>query len=88
MNANRLQHAAAAGGIIAFTFQESDDGRLALVEFVALDPAAFQPILADKQSGVKAFVKGAAKRQDIETEREFTETAIGRRRVRSLSCVP
>jgi hypothetical protein len=55
-------------GIIAYTFQESDDGRFALVEFVALDRAAFEPILADRNPEVKLFHRGAARKADIETE--------------------
>jgi hypothetical protein len=55
-------------GIIAFTYQESDDGKYALVEFVALDRAAFAPILAEKHSDVKVFHKGKDKKADIETE--------------------
>jgi hypothetical protein len=55
-------------GIIAFTYQESDDGRYALVEFVALDRAAFKPILEEKRADIKVFHKGKTKRADIETE--------------------
>jgi hypothetical protein len=53
-------------GIIAFTSEESDDGRYALVEFVARDRAGLKPILdeADKRDDVKAFVKGNAQRAD------------------------
>ena len=53
-------------GIVAFTFQESDDGRYALVEFVARDRAAFKEILED--SRVEAFEKGKHKKDDIEKE--------------------
>src|SRR5947208_8338194 len=35
-------------GIVAFMQQTSDDGKYALVEYVAKDPAALQPILNDK----------------------------------------
>ncbi len=57
-------------GIIAFTYQESDDGRYALVEFVALERAAFAPVLdeKDRRVDVKVFVKGKDKKADIETE--------------------
>ncbi len=57
-------------GIIAFTYQESDDGRFALAEFVALERAAFTEILAerDRRADVKVFVKGEARRNDIEAE--------------------
>jgi hypothetical protein len=53
-------------GIIAYSQQLSDDGKLALVEFVARDRAAFQAIFNDKT--IKFFEKGKSKRQDIETE--------------------
>ena len=57
-------------GIIAFTFQESDDGRYALVEVVARDRATFKAIF-DAQSSrgdVKVFQKGRDKKEDIEKE--------------------
>jgi hypothetical protein len=53
-------------GIIAFTYVMSDDGTLALVEFVARDRLAFQAILADPT--VKSFLKGRDKREDMEAE--------------------
>ena len=46
----------------------SDDGKLALVEFVALDRKAFKDVLADLNPNVKVFLKGKDKREDIETE--------------------
>ena len=58
----------ADSGIIAFAFQESDDGEYALVELVARDPGAFKPILEDRQPHVKIFRKGKDKKEDIETE--------------------
>ena len=53
-------------GILAFTYVMSDDGLLALVEFVARDRSAFQAILADPT--VKSFLKGRDKREDAEAE--------------------
>src|SRR5579864_878630 len=53
-------------GIIGFTYVESDDHKLALVEFVARDRAALLPILNDPS--IKAFLKGRDKREDIEKE--------------------
>jgi len=44
----------------------SDDGKSALVEFVAAQGSAFKDILADR--AVKTFVKGIAKQVDIEAE--------------------
>jgi hypothetical protein len=53
-------------GIIGFAQQISDDGKYALVEYVARDKAAFQAILSDKQ--VKVFFKGTDKKDDIEKD--------------------
>ena len=55
-------------GIVAFSFQESDDGKLALVEFVAYNREAFKDLLADTRPDVKVFIKGKHKRDDIEKE--------------------
>jgi len=55
-------------GIIAYTFQLSDDGNLALVEFVAVDRKAFRNLLADTDARIKIFRKGQDKRADIEAE--------------------
>jgi hypothetical protein len=54
----------ASTGILAFTFVTSDDGNLALVEFVARDRAAFQQILAD--TSITVFLKGRDKRADAQ----------------------
>jgi hypothetical protein len=43
-------------GILAYSYQVSDDGNYALVEFVAQDPAAFKAILAD--TTITCFQKG------------------------------
>ena len=53
-------------GILGFTHVMSDDGQVALVEFVAKDRSAFQAILADPS--VKSFLKGRDKREDMEAE--------------------
>lgn len=57
-------------GIVAFTWQISDDGRSALVEFVARDHAGLQAILDVRgtRSDVTIFEKGKDSRQDIEAE--------------------
>jgi hypothetical protein len=52
-------------GILAFSFQPTDDGQLAVVEFVARNRAAFDPIFNDKT--ITAFEKGRATRADIES---------------------
>jgi len=53
-------------GILGYTYVESDDGKFALVEFVAQDRSAFKPIFAD--STIKAFPKSTSKRDDILAE--------------------
>lgn len=52
--------------IMAYTQIPSDDGKYALVEFVALDWAAFAPIFKDKS--IAAFHKGWDKKDDIARE--------------------
>jgi methylase of polypeptide subunit release factors len=46
----------------------SDDGRTALVEFVANDPDALKEILASRVPGVKAFERGRTTKQEVEAE--------------------
>src|SRR5258708_969524 len=53
-------------GILAFQCLPSDNGLLALCEFVAKDRAALSPILA--APGIKAFLKGRDKPADIIAE--------------------
>jgi hypothetical protein len=55
-------------GIVAFSHQVSDDGKFALVEFVAYSRDAFRDLLADKNPDIKVFFKGIDKRADIEAE--------------------
>jgi hypothetical protein len=50
--------------IMSSSHQMSDDGRFALVEFVAQDRSAFQAIFTDKT--VLVFEKGKDKKDDIE----------------------
>jgi hypothetical protein len=47
-------------GILGFSHVVSDDGRFAIVEFLASDPAAFAPLLNDKL--INAFQHGVEKR--------------------------
>jgi hypothetical protein len=58
-------------GIIAYHAILSDDGKYALVEFVAADRAAFAEILADESLKGKVFEKGKDRRESI--EREFVK---------------
>ena len=55
-------------GIIAYSFQVSDDGKFALVEFVARSRSAFQPILASKEPGVQSFLKSQVSQAAVETQ--------------------
>lgn len=62
---------AARAGIIAYHAIPSDDGQYALVEYVAVDRAAFAEILADESLKGKVFEKGKDRREDM--EREFVK---------------
>jgi hypothetical protein len=53
-------------GIIAYTFQESEDGKTALVEYVALDRESLAPILDSKRADVQVFVRGQARKAEVE----------------------
>ncbi len=56
-------------GIIAFSYQLTDDGQHAIVEFVARDREGLREILdARGRSDVKVFERGRHKRDDIERE--------------------
>jgi hypothetical protein len=43
--------------IIAYSFEESDDGKFAIVEFVAKDRQAFEEIVRSGRSDVRVFQK-------------------------------
>jgi hypothetical protein len=45
-------------GIVAYHMQVSDDGKQALVEFIAVSKADLQPILTTSDSRVQVFVRG------------------------------
>src|SRR6266567_2634124 len=69
-------------GILGYSYAMSDDGLLALIEFVGRDRSAFQQILAD--STIKCFLKGRDKREDLEAEfkkhkKDFDFTKFGTR---------
>jgi hypothetical protein len=51
-------------GIIAFYFEPTDDGKSAVVEFIAQNRAALLPLLNDKS--IQAFEKGIASQAAIE----------------------
>jgi hypothetical protein len=52
---NRTIPFPARRGIIAYQYQISDDGRFALVEFVATSRPAFTEILTSRAAGVQLF---------------------------------
>lgn len=54
--------------IIAFSWVPSDDGKRALVEFVARDREAFAPILSNRRPDVVRFEKGRSTREEVEQE--------------------
>lgn len=56
------------GKFLAVNYVASDDGKWALVEFVAADRVVFTEILADGDVRVKRFEKGKARRGDVERE--------------------
>ncbi len=58
----------AEAGTISYSYQVSDNGRLALVEFVARDKEALRQILSSGRGDVKVFHKGTASRPQIEQE--------------------
>jgi hypothetical protein len=55
------------GGIIAFAFELSDDGKLAIAELVAVDRVALAAVLADQSAGVVVFEKGRVPNNKIES---------------------
>jgi hypothetical protein len=70
-DAKSAETRAARTGIIAYHAIPSDDGQYALVEFVAVDRAAFAGILADESLKGKVFEKGKDRREAM--EREFVK---------------
>ncbi len=76
------QVAAARTGIIAFTHRISDDGQHAIVEFVAVNRAAFRELLADQRPDVLVFERGRHSQPEIEAgirkySRNFTVAGFG-----------
>ncbi len=59
-------------GIIAWGMQPSDDGKMAILQVVAVDRHAFDAILSDKRPEIRVFEIGKVSKDSIETEmREF-----------------
>jgi hypothetical protein len=55
-------------GIIAWAFQVTDDGTMAIVHFVAVDRRAFASIFADTRPEIRVFEIGKDTRTQIEAE--------------------
>jgi hypothetical protein len=55
-------------GIIAWAFQPTDDGTMAIVHFVAADRRAFASIFADARPEIRVFEIGKDTRAQIEAE--------------------
>ncbi|MCW5980887.1 MAG: hypothetical protein KIT09_22590 [Bryobacteraceae bacterium] len=66
-DSDRLQ-ARGEAQILGYAYEVSDDGQFALVEFVARDRTAFEPIVNSARSDVRAFRKGTARREEVEAE--------------------
>lgn len=64
----KAEAAAAGRGILAFAYQVSDDGQWALVELVARDRKALEPVLSDRRPSVKVFERGKARAAEIQAE--------------------
>jgi hypothetical protein len=69
-----------ASAFLSYSWEPSDDGRYAIVEFVALDRKAFAAILSDSRT-LKSFIKGRDKGADIEKELKVfrKDFALGKR---------
>lgn len=66
---------AASAGITGFSYVVSDDGRMALVEFVARDAGAFQAIVRSGRADVKTFERGKATL--VQAQEEFRKHKPG-----------
>ena len=58
----------ARDGIIAWSMQTSDDAKMAIVQYVAVNRHAFDTILADKRPEVRVFEIGVDNPKAIEAE--------------------
>ena len=54
--------------ILSYSYILSDDEQFALVEYVSVDQSAFAAILTHPDPRIKKFIKGRAKREDVEAE--------------------
>lgn len=67
-NINRPTPGPLANIAVSWTYQTSDDGLFALVEFVAQDLKLLNGVINDKTPGVRVFVKGKDDRATLERE--------------------
>ena len=77
-----MNEAASSDTILAYSYQVSDDGQFALVEFVARDRKVFKEIFAARNQGIKVFEKGLNSRTEILAEfrkykRDFNLESLG-----------
>ena len=68
-------------GIIAWSQQIADDGKMAIIHVVAVDRQAFAPMLADKRPEIRVFEIGKDSPEAIEKElkkfkKDFTLDSI------------
>jgi hypothetical protein len=73
--------AGARSGILAWSSQITDDGKMAIVHYVAVDRVAFASILADTRPEIRVFEIGKDKPDAIEAEmkkykKDFTLDSI------------
>ncbi len=55
-------------GVIGWSSQLTDNGKMAIVQLVAANPLAFEGLKGDKRSEIRIFEVGKHRREDIETE--------------------
>ena len=71
-------------GIIGFSYQLSDDGKMAVVEFVARERKALEGVLRSTRPGVQVFERGKGNASAVEAEirkhiKDFDVTKFGAR---------
>jgi hypothetical protein len=72
-------------GIIAWTFQVTDDGAMAIVHFAAVDRKAFASIFADTRPEIRVFEVGVATRAQIEAEMGMYKAGFSLDRLRVIA---
>lgn len=74
----------AGKGIIAFSYQVSDDGKMAVVELVARDKSELEAVTRRARPGVQVFERGKGNAAAVEAEirkhiKDFDVTKFGAR---------